>query len=86
MVRGSSFPFHQAPSNASIAFFSTGAELTGYAEDRSYSADVTMIDGNLAALSKERFSVALGNSLAQQLGVGVGDQVDAVLPQLSVTP
>ena len=47
---------------------------------------MTLIDGNLAALSKERFSVALGNSLAQQLGVGVGDQVDAVLPQLSVTP
>jgi len=67
-------------------FFSTGAELTGYAEDHSHSADVTLIDGNLAALSKERFSVALGNSLAQQLGVGVGDQVDAVLPQLSVTP
>ena len=67
-------------------FFSTGAELTGYAEDHTYSADVTLIDGNLAALSKERFSVALGNSLAQQLGVGVGDQIDAVLPQLSVTP
>lgn len=67
-------------------FFSAGAELTGYAEDRSYSADVTLIDGNLAALSKERYSVALGDSLAQQLGVGVGDQVDAVLPQLSVTP
>lgn len=67
-------------------FFSTGAELTGYAEDRSYSADVTLIDGNLAALSEERYSVALGDSLAQQLGVGVGDQVDAVLPQLSVTP
>ena len=67
-------------------FFSTGAELTGYAEDHSYSADVTLIDGNLAALSKERYSVALGDSLAQQLGVGVGDQVDAVLPQLSVTP
>lgn len=67
-------------------FFSAGAELTGYAEDRSYSADVTLIDGNLAALSEERYSVALGDSLAQQLGVGVGDQVDAVLPQLSVTP
>lgn len=67
-------------------FFSAGAELTGYAEDRSYSADVTLIDGNLAALSTERYSVALGDSLAQQLGVGVGDQVDAVLPQLSVTP
>lgn len=66
--------------------FSTGAELTGYADDHFHSADVTLIDGNLAALSKERFSVALGNSLAQQLGVGVGDQVDVVLPQLSVTP
>ena len=67
-------------------FFSKGAELTGYAEDHSYSANVTLIDGNLAALSKERYSVALGESLAQQLGVGVEDEVDVVLPQLSVTP
>ena len=67
-------------------FFSTGAELTGYAEGHAHSANVKLIDGDLAALSKERYSVALGDSLAQQLGVGVGDQVDVVLPQLSVTP
>ena len=70
-------------------FFSTGAELTGYAANYSFSAfsaNVTLIDGDLAALSQERYSVALGESLAQQLGVGVGDLVDVVLPQLSITP
>ncbi len=67
-------------------FFSAGAELTGYADDHAYSANVMLIDGELAALSEGRYSVALGESLAQQLGVGVGDKVDVVLPQLSVTP
>ena len=67
-------------------FFSAGAELTGYADDHTYSANVMLIDGELAALSEGRYSVALGESLAQQLGVGVGDKVDVVLPQLSVTP
>ena len=67
-------------------FFSAGAELTGYADDHTYSTNVMLIDGELAALSEGRYSVALGESLAQQLGVGVGDKVDVVLPQLSVTP
>lgn len=67
-------------------FFSTGAELTGYASDQSGSANATLIDGDLTTLSMERYSVALGDSLAQQLGVGVGDQLDVVLPLLSLTP
>ncbi|REJ66533.1 MAG: lipoprotein-releasing system transmembrane subunit, LolC/LolE family [Proteobacteria bacterium] len=67
-------------------YFSAGAELTGHATDRSGTSNLTVIDGDLSALYQERYSVALGASLAQQLGVGVGEQVEVVLPQLSVTP
>ncbi len=67
-------------------FVSAGAELSGYEADQSSGANVTVVDGDLAALFTERYGVALGDSLAQQLGVGVGDPVDVVLPELSVTP
>ena len=67
-------------------FVSTGAELSGYEADQGSGANVTVVDGHLAALFTERYGVALGDSLAQQLGVGVGDPVDVVLPELSITP
>lgn len=67
-------------------FVSAGAELSGYEADQGSGANVTVVDGDLAALFTERYGVALGDSLAQQLGVGVGDPVDVVLPELSVTP
>lgn len=67
-------------------FVSAGAELSGYEADQGSGAYVTVVDGDLAALFTERYGVALGDSLAQQLGVGVGDPVDVVLPELSVTP
>lgn len=67
-------------------YFSAGAELTGHSMDRSGTSNLTVIDGDLSALYQARYSVALGASLAQQLGVGVGEQVEVVLPQLSVTP
>lgn len=67
-------------------FSSAGAELTGYVVNLSDSANLTLIDGDLASLSQARYNIALGQSLAQQLGVGIADQVDVVLPQLSVTP
>lgn len=34
----------------------------------------------------QRFHVALGEMLARNLGVGVGDTIDAVLPQIAITP
>lgn len=42
--------------------------------------------GDLTELEAQPFSVALGSALAAQLGVGVGDTVEVVLPTLSVTP
>lgn len=67
-------------------FSSAGAELTGYVVNLSDSANLTLIDGDLASLSQARYNIVLGQSLSQQLGVGIADQVDVVLPQLSVTP
>ena len=37
-------------------------------------------------VASERFHVALGEVLARNLGVGVGDTIDAVLPQVAITP
>lgn len=42
--------------------------------------------GTLGQLQGGGFSVVLGRELAAQLGVGVGDKVTLLLPQLSVTP
>ena len=50
-------------------FVSAGAELSGYEADQSSGANVTVVDGDLAALFTERYGVALGDSLAQQLGL-----------------
>lgn len=45
-----------------------------------------MIGGTLDSLEEEGFKVVLGVTLANLLGVGVGDYVDATVPRLTVTP
>jgi lipoprotein-releasing system permease protein len=45
-----------------------------------------MVAGELASLDQQRFSVVLGASLAQMLGVTVGDYLDVTVPRLTVTP
>ncbi len=45
-----------------------------------------VVFGDLDHIVSRPFSIALGSALARQLGVGVGDTVDVVLPTLSVTP
>jgi lipoprotein-releasing system permease protein len=45
-----------------------------------------IVSGNLKTLQSKPFTIALGRSLANQLGVMTGDDVEVVLPTLSVTP
>ena len=45
-----------------------------------------IVSGNLEELQSRPFTIALGRSLAGQLGVMTGDVVEVVLPTLSVTP
>jgi lipoprotein-releasing system permease protein len=48
--------------------------------------DQSMIEGEWVALQPGEFGVVLGRSLARQLRVAVGDSVNIILPQVSVTP
>lgn len=45
-----------------------------------------MREGSLEALGQTRWGVILGESLAQRLGVGVGDAVDVFSPSVSLNP
>jgi lipoprotein-releasing system permease protein len=46
----------------------------------------TLVAGRLADLDEQSFGVILGVTLARLLGVGIGDDVRATLPRLTVTP
>lgn len=68
-------------------FSTVGAELTGL--EALYDTDAVslrIVDGDLSTIATQRFHVALGEVVARNLGVGVGDTIDAVLPQIAVTP
>lgn len=45
-----------------------------------------MVNGDLAALASESFNIVLGDQLARNLGVGVGDTVLVLAPQGSISP
>lgn len=45
-----------------------------------------VIDGNYAALPQQPFGIVLGDNLAANLGVTIGDSVDVILPKVTVTP
>lgn len=66
-----------------------GARLTGI--DLQQQRTVTalhehIVQGDLAALETTPFSVVLGETLSRILGVRVGDDIEVILPTLSVTP
>jgi lipoprotein-releasing system permease protein len=45
-----------------------------------------MLIGNLSQLQSGDYGILLGSQAASQLGVGVGDSIEVILPKLSVTP
>ncbi|MEC8158288.1 MAG: FtsX-like permease family protein [Pseudomonadota bacterium] len=67
-------------------FLSSGAELTGVGAMTPEDFSMTVLEGDLDNVMSERFQIALGEVLASNLGVGVGDTIDAVLPQVAITP
>ena len=71
-----------------------GSELTGtllrgvLPEEESKVSEIAqhMVQGKLADLKAGEFGIVLGNELATVLGVEVGDKIDLMIPQASVTP
>ena len=45
-----------------------------------------MVQGQLKDLKAGEFGIVLGSELATTLGVELGDKVDLMIPQASVTP
>ena len=67
----------------------TGAVVRGVlpeAEPKVSEIDRKMLKGRLEDLKPGAFGVILGNELAMQLGVGVGDKVTVITPEVSATP
>ncbi len=66
-----------------------GAELFGVdvqAEAQVSQIKQFMVAGHWDDLRAGSYSAVLGQSLAQHLGVGIGDRINVTLPQVSVTP
>lgn len=67
----------------------SGAQLRGILpaeEDQVAELRQDMISGDLDDLVDREFNIVLGQELAAYLGVGVGDKVTVVTPQVSATP
>src|SRR5690606_4895972 len=45
-----------------------------------------VVEGDYGALAQQSFGIVLGDHLAGNLGVSVGDSVDVILPKVTVTP
>ncbi len=48
--------------------------------------DRFMLEGSLAALAEQRFGILIGQRLAEQLGVGMGDRLSLFSPGVSINP
>jgi lipoprotein-releasing system permease protein len=82
-----------APYVEGQAMLSHGREVTGAivrGVDPAYEPEVVdvaehMVAGSLSDLQPGTFRIVLGRELAQALGVGVGDKVTVIVPQITVT-
>jgi lipoprotein-releasing system permease protein len=82
-----------APYVEGQAMLSHGREVTGAivrGVDPAYEPEVVdvaehMVAGSLSDLQPGSFRIVLGRELAQALGVGVGDKVTVIVPQITVT-
>ena len=82
-----------APYVEGQAMLSHGREVTGAivrGVDPAYEPKVVdvaehMVAGSLSDLQPGTFRIVLGRELAQALGVGVGDKVTVIVPQITVT-
>ena len=66
-----------------------GIKLTGASESglkHVLSLNEHLVAGSVEAIFQQRFSVILGADVARLLGVGINDEVEVVLPRLTMTP
>jgi lipoprotein-releasing system permease protein len=66
-----------------------GIKLTGASESglkHVISLNEHLVAGSVEAIFQQQFSVILGADVARLLGVGVNDEVEVVLPRLTMTP
>jgi lipoprotein-releasing system permease protein len=66
-----------------------GAVIRGVLPDQEpkvSNLDQKMVKGHLDDLKPGAFGIILGNELAMELGVGVGDKVNVITPEVSATP
>ena len=67
----------------------TGAVIRGVlpdAEPKVSEVDRKMLKGRLDDLKPGAFGIVLGNELAMQLGVSVGDKITVITPEVNATP
>lgn len=66
-----------------------GAQLTAIdaeSEGRVSTVGDRLLQGSLLDLAERRYGLVLGSLLARGLGVQVGDSIEVIIPQLTVTP
>lgn len=82
-------PVLQTNGVAAAGDFSRGIQVNGIdpvREQQMSRLSDFMVEGSMSALSESRFNIVLGQSLAQQLGVGMGDRVTLYSLDVSINP
>src|SRR3546814_15043637 len=55
-------------------------------ENKVSDIDAHIKDGSFDSLKAGTYNIVIGNELAESLGVTIGDKIDLMVPQASVTP